>query len=172
MKKLRSYNISLMSIDYRRWDNLPLCQGGKGCPGTQDVSLNFGRRIAVILKERVRKKFARHLNGLLLPGRAILWAVRCEERANLGLIRQRVGWFPQPEDQIVATTVEEDVAFGPENIALPRTRYAARRCVYRRVAGGAPPAPSAPALGGQVTAGPGQCAARPRCVVVMRLQPC
>ena len=65
---------------------------------------------------------ARHLNGLLLPdqGKVLVGGLDTRERKNPGKIRQWVGMvFQHPEDQIVATTVEEDVAFGPENLGLP-----------------------------------------------------
>ena len=100
-------------------------EGEKTAPALQDVSLEFREgEFAVILGANGSGKttLARHLNGLLLPdkGRVLVGRLDTNERANLGLIRQRVGMvFQQPEDQIVATTVEEDVAFGPENIALP-----------------------------------------------------
>ena len=98
--------------------------GDEPIPALQDVSLEFREgEFAVILGANGSGKttLARHLNGLLLPekGRVLVGRLDTRERANLGLIRQRVGMvFQQPEDQIVATTVEEDVAFGPENIAL------------------------------------------------------
>ena len=41
------------------------------------------------------------------------------EAANHWQIRQTVGYFQNPDNQIVATTVEEDVAFGPENLGIP-----------------------------------------------------
>ncbi len=100
-------------------------QGNPAAPALQDVSLEFREgEFAVILGANGSGKttLARHLNGLLLPdsGRVLVGRLDTRERANLGLIRQRVGMvFQHPEDQIVATTVEEDVAFGPENIALP-----------------------------------------------------
>ena len=63
----------------------------------------------------------RHMNGLLLPqsGKVIIDGLDTRSKENLGLVRQRVGMvFQFPEDQIVATTVAEDVAFGPENLGL------------------------------------------------------
>jgi energy-coupling factor transport system ATP-binding protein len=64
---------------------------------------------------------ARHLNGLLKPssGRVMVDGLDTRERSNLGHIRQQVGMvFQHPEEQIIATTVEEDIAFGPENLGL------------------------------------------------------
>lgn len=88
------------------------------------VSLQFHEgEFVVILGANGSGKttLARHLNGLLEPtqGKVMVGRLDTRERANQGLIRQRVGMvFQHPEDQIVATTVEEDVAFGPENLGL------------------------------------------------------
>ena len=74
------------------------------------VSLDIykGEFIAVIGANGSGKStLARHLNALLLP-------------KNLWNIRQHVGMvFQNPDNQIVAAIVEEDVAFGPENIGVP-----------------------------------------------------
>lgn len=94
-------------------------------PALKDVSLQFHEgEFAVILGANGSGKttLARHLNGLLLPtvGRVTVTHLDTRDRSCHGIIRQRVGMvFQHPEDQIVATTVEEDVAFGPENLGLP-----------------------------------------------------
>lgn len=71
----------------------------------------------------------RHINGLLAPhtGKVLIDGLDTHSRANLNLIRQKVGMvFQNPEDQIVATTVAEDVAFGPENLGLAPGEIRAR----------------------------------------------
>lgn len=63
----------------------------------------------------------RHLNALLLPtsGSVVVEGMDTRERRNRPLIRSRVGMvFQNPEDQIVAGVVEEDTAFGPENLSI------------------------------------------------------
>lgn len=65
---------------------------------------------------------ARHLNALLQPtsGCVRVAGMDARETRNHRQLRALVGMvFQNPEDQIVATTVEEDIAFGLENIALP-----------------------------------------------------
>jgi energy-coupling factor transport system ATP-binding protein len=65
---------------------------------------------------------ARHLNALLLPtaGHVRVANLDTRDRENWPAIRSRVAMvFQQPEDQIVATTVADDVAFGPENLGIP-----------------------------------------------------
>lgn len=89
------------------------------------VSLNIykGEFIAVIGANGSGKStLARHLNALLLPteGKCIVAGMDTADDKNLLNIRQHVGMvFQNPDNQIVAAIVEEDVAFGPENIGVP-----------------------------------------------------
>ncbi|MFZ5597018.1 MAG: energy-coupling factor transporter ATPase [Bacillota bacterium] len=64
---------------------------------------------------------ARHINGLLLPtsGEIIFDGLNTRDPANIFEIRRRVGFvFQNPDNQLVGATVEEDLAFGPENAGL------------------------------------------------------
>jgi energy-coupling factor transport system ATP-binding protein len=88
------------------------------------VSLTFekGSFTAVIGRNGSGKStLARLLNALLLPVEGtvhVLGIITTDER-NLWEIRRNVGMvFQNPDNQIVGTTVEEDVAFGPENIGI------------------------------------------------------
>lgn len=89
------------------------------------VSLDIykGEFIAVIGANGSGKStLARHLNALLLPteGKCIVAGMNTADDKNLWNIRQHVGMvFQNPDNQIVAAIVEEDVAFGPENIGVP-----------------------------------------------------
>lgn len=89
-----------------------------------DVSLEIedGEHIAVLGHNGCGKStLAKHLNALLLPteGTVEVDAVDTANEADLWTIRQTVGMvFQNPDNQLVATTVEEDVAFGPENIGM------------------------------------------------------
>jgi biotin transport system ATP-binding protein len=63
----------------------------------------------------------KHLNGLLLPQRGRVAVDGISTRDDLPGIRRRVGMvFQHADAQIVGETVSEDVAFGPENLLLPR----------------------------------------------------
>ncbi len=65
---------------------------------------------------------ARHLNGLLIPqqGSIHFQGLITSDKKNLAFIHQNVGMvFQHPQEQMIATTIEEDVAFGPENLGLP-----------------------------------------------------
>ncbi len=69
-----------------------------------------------------KSTLAKHCNGLLLPKRGSVSVDGMDTRdpSVLWEIRRRVGLvFQNPDNQLVATTVEEDVAFGPENLGLP-----------------------------------------------------
>lgn len=69
-----------------------------------------------------KSTLAKHLNGLLLPtsGDVTVAGFNTKDPETLWTIRQMVGMiFQNPDNQIVATVVEEDVAFGPENLGIP-----------------------------------------------------
>lgn len=69
-----------------------------------------------------KSTLARHLNALLLPteGKLIVEGMRTSDADRVWDIRQKVGMvFQNPDNQLVAAVVEEDVAFGPENLGVP-----------------------------------------------------
>ena len=102
---------------YRGADNEPIA-------ALQDVSLCIGEGefVAIIGTNGSGKStLARHFNALLLPtaGSCRVCGFDCADVDNLWQIRQSVGMvFQNPDNQIVAALVEEDVAFGPENIGI------------------------------------------------------
>ncbi len=69
-----------------------------------------------------KSTLAKHFNAMLLPmgGRVLVLGIDTTDEEKLYDIRQNVGLVLQnPDNQIVATIVEEDVAFGPENLGIP-----------------------------------------------------
>ena len=69
-----------------------------------------------------KSTLAKHMNAVLLPAGGKVWVDGMDTAdENLLLeIRRRVGLvFQNPDNQIVANVVEEDVAFGPENLGVP-----------------------------------------------------
>lgn len=69
-----------------------------------------------------KSTLARHLNALLLPteGELLVDGMNTSDESAVWKIRQKVGMvFQNPDNQLVAAIVEEDVAFGPENLGVP-----------------------------------------------------
>lgn len=68
-----------------------------------------------------KSTFAKHLNALLMPTEGTVWVdgMDTADEKNTLSLRQHVGMvFQNPDNQIIGTLVEEDVAFGPENIGI------------------------------------------------------
>ena len=88
-----------------------------------NVALREGEMTAVLGHNGSGKStFAKHLNAILLPsgGKVYVDGIDTADAQRLYDIRQKVGMvFQNPDNQIVATVVEEDVAFGLENIGVP-----------------------------------------------------
>ncbi len=91
-----------------------------------DVSLDIpeGSFVGVLGANGSGKStFAKHINALLVPEEGTLWVDGMDTNDNSLLlkIRQTAGMvFQNPDNQIIATMVEEDVAFGPENMGVPQ----------------------------------------------------
>ena len=87
-----------------------------------DMEINNGDFISIIGSNGSGKStLARHLNCLLLPTDGDIWVddMNTKDKETMWKIRQKVGMvFQNPDNQIVATTVEDDIAFGLENIGM------------------------------------------------------
>ncbi len=109
----------------------PLEGGGQAPPEVGQVAALRGVELTIERGEFIalvgpngsgKSTLARHFNGLLLPTAGQVWVdgLLTSDPRHLWEVRQRVGMvFQNPDNQLVASTVEEDVAFGPENLALP-----------------------------------------------------
>lgn len=95
-------------------------------PALWDISIEIaeGEYVALVGKNGSGKStLARHFNALLRPDHGTVRVAGYDSRKteHHPNIRRAVGMvFQHPEDQMVATVVEHDVAFGPENLGLPR----------------------------------------------------
>jgi len=98
---------------------------GKTFDALKDVTAQIKKRefTAIIGTNGSGKStLARHLNALLIPteGELIVEGMRTSDAGRVWDIRQKVGMvFQNPDNQLVAAVVEEDVAFGPENLGVP-----------------------------------------------------
>ena len=88
-----------------------------------DTAIEKGSFVVVLGHNGSGKStFAKCLNAILLPcgGRVYVEGMDTQDEACLLEIRRRVGMvFQNPDNQIVANVVEEDVAFAPENLGVP-----------------------------------------------------
>ncbi len=95
-----------------------------------DFTVNEGEFVAVLGHNGSGKStLARLVNGLLTPssGEITVLGLDAKEPKNLFEIRKQVGIvFQNPDNQMVASIVEDDVAFGPENIGLSREEIGQR----------------------------------------------
>ena len=94
-----------------------------------DLTVEEGTFVAVLGTNGCGKStLAKHFNAILLPTGGKVWVCGMDtsQEDRLMAVRRKVGMvFQNPDNQIVANVVEEDVAFGPENlgIASPEIRY-------------------------------------------------
>lgn len=88
-----------------------------------DLDVKQGDFIAILGHNGSGKStLAKHINALLLPSEGSLWVDGRDvsEEENVLPVRQAAGMvFQNPDNQIIASVVEEDVGFGPENIGVP-----------------------------------------------------
>ena len=91
--------------------------------GGVDLNIEKGSFVVVLGHNGSGKStLAKHFNAVLLPTGGKVWVEGMDtaEEALLLEIRRRVGMvFQNPDNQIVANVVEEDVAFAPENLGVP-----------------------------------------------------
>lgn len=93
--------------------------------GVKNISLTVNKGEFVVLlghNGSGKSTLAKLLNAFLIPdqGDVIINGINTKEEKRVFEIRSKVGMvFQNPDNQLVATTVEEDVAFGPENLGIP-----------------------------------------------------
>ena len=98
-----------------------------------DISLSIekGSFVAILGPNGSGKStFAKQLNALLFPTEGTVWVCDMDtaKEENLWPIRENAGMvFQNPDNQIIASVVEDDVGFGPENIGVPTEE------IWRRV---------------------------------------
>ena len=100
-------------------------EGQEAVPALRGVELSVEQGSFVVIlghNGSGKSTLAKHMNAVLLPEGGTVWVDGMDTRDESLLleIRRRVGMvFQNPDNQIVANVVEEDVAFGPENLGVP-----------------------------------------------------
>jgi energy-coupling factor transport system ATP-binding protein len=138
------------------------------------LSIQAGSFVAVLGHNGSGKStLAKHMNAILLPsgGKVYVDGLDTADEEHLLDIRRQVGMvFQNPDNQIVASVVEDDVAFAPENLGVPPNEIRERVDAALKAVGMTEYALHAPHLlsGGQKqrVAIAGVLAMRPRCVVL------
>jgi energy-coupling factor transport system ATP-binding protein len=163
--------IQVQGVEYR----YPL-EDGRHVAALRGISLAVqrGEFVAIVGPNGSGKStLARHFNALLLPTAGQVWVdgLPTSDPRHTWAIRQRVGMvFQNPDNQFVASTVEEDLAFGPENEGLPSDEIRRRVDDALNLVGlmGYRTHPPAMLSGGQkqLVAIAGVLATRPACIVL------
>ena len=102
-----------------------------------DLTIEEGTFVAILGSNGCGKStLAKHFNSILLPSGGKVWVCGMDtaNEDRLIAIRRNVGMvFQNPDNQIVANVVEEDVAFGPENlgVASPEIRHRVDRALHQ-----------------------------------------
>lgn len=154
----------------------PGAEGGPGISVFRDLNLNIeaGTFVAILGRNGCGKStLAKHCNAIALPagGAVMVFGMDTRDEGNLIPIRRTVGMvFQNPDNQIVANVVEEDVAFAPENLGVPSQEIRRRVDEALRQVGMYEYREHAPHLlsGGQKqrVAIAGVIAMQPRCIVL------
>ena len=107
-----------LAYTYPGMDNMP----GVAVFKDLNLSIEEGTFVAVLGMNGCGKStLAKHFNSILLPsgGRVLVCGIDTANEDRLMVVRRNVGMvFQNPDNQIVANVVEEDVAFGPENLGI------------------------------------------------------
>ncbi len=139
-----------------------------------DLTIEKGSFVVVLGHNGSGKStLAKHMNAVLIPasGKVLVDGMDTAAEENLLEVRRRVGMvFQNPDNQIVANVVEEDVAFGPENLGVPTEEIRRRVDASLRAVGMEQFADHAPHMlsGGQKQriAIAGVIAMTPECIVL------
>ena len=109
--------------DYIKRDDEGNVAGTQRAIDGVDLDVKAGQFIAVLGHNGSGKStLAKHLNALLFPTEGTVWVdgMDTSDEKNIWEIRREAGMvFQNPDNQIIAQVVEEDVGFGPENIGVP-----------------------------------------------------
>ena len=112
--------------EFVRFENAGFTYGKSETPALKNINMTIakGEFVAVLGHNGSGKStLAKLINCILIPteGKVFTAGMDTSDEANTFEIRRRAGMvFQNPDNQLVATVVEDDVAFAPENLGLPR----------------------------------------------------
>lgn len=116
-------NFDKVTFEYIRRDEEGNVEGINKALDEIDLDVKKGDFIAILGANGSGKStLARHINALLKPteGTVYIEELDTKDEKNHLSIREKTGMvFQNPDNQIIASIVEEDVGFGPENIGIP-----------------------------------------------------
>ena len=113
----------IISVEHLAY-TYPGVEGAPGIPVFEDLNLTVqeGSFVAILGTNGCGKStLAKHFNSILLPtgGKVYVCGIDTSNEDRILTVRRNVGMvFENPDNQIVANVVEEDVAFGPENLGI------------------------------------------------------
>ena len=113
----------IISVEHLAY-TYPGVEGTPGIPVFEDLNLTVqeGSFVAILGTNGCGKStLAKHFNSILLPtgGKVYVCGIDTSNEDRILTVRRNVGMvFQNPDNQIVANVVEEDVAFGPENLGI------------------------------------------------------
>ena len=128
---MEEFNLSdIISVEHLAY-TYPGVEETPGVPVFEDMNLKIqeGSFVAILVTNGCGKStLAKHFNSILLPtgGKVHVCGIDTSNEDRIMTVRHNVGMvFQNPDNQIVANVVEEDVAFGPENlgVASPEIRH-------------------------------------------------
>ena len=112
-----------VTFEYVRRDESGNIEGKTRAIDNVSLNVKEGDFIAVLgANGSGQSTFAKHLNAILVPTEGTVWidGMDSKDEDKLFTIRQTAGMvFQNPDNQIIGQVVDEDVAFGPENMGIP-----------------------------------------------------
>ena len=119
-------NIDKISYSYKKNEDIESNKAEKKALDNINLDIKKGEFIAILGANGSGKStLAKHLNALVLPDEGCVYidGKNTKDEEKLIDIRKEVGMvFQNPDNQIIASLVEEDVAFGPENIGVETSK--------------------------------------------------
>lgn len=109
--------------EYKQLDEEGNVEGVNRAIDEVDLEVKKGDFVAILGHNGSGKStLAKHINGMLFPTGGTVWVddLDTSDESHIWDVRQRAGMvFQNPDNQIIGQLVEEDVAFGPENLGVP-----------------------------------------------------